>query len=108
MPEALGVLPRGTTVLLDCATLWIARLLTDGLPPARILERVGDLIQAARRRSLRLIVVSNEVGSGVVPPTRLGRAYQDLLGAANVRLAAAAGRVEWLVAGLPVRVKPRP
>lgn len=54
-----------------------------------------------------LIAVSDEVGSGLVSPHRLGRAFQDAIGRANQRLAAAAGRVCLCVAGLPIEVKPR-
>ena len=52
-----------------------------------------------------MIVVSNEVGLGVVPPTRVGRVYRDLLGRANGRIAAAASAVYLVVAGLPIEIK---
>ena len=106
VPERLSSIPAGSTVLLDCVTMWTARLLSDGMKPAEILAQAERLPEIARRKRLRLIAVSNEVGSGVVPGTRLGRAYQDLLGQVNARLAAAADRVELMVAGLPVALKP--
>ena len=105
VPDRLAGIPRGSTVILDCVTLWIARLVTDRAPEAAILAAVDRLIATVRTRSLRMVAVSNEVGSGVVPPTRLGRRFQDLLGAVNTRIAGASGRVELLVAGIPVRVK---
>lgn len=105
VPDRLVDLPRGATVILDCVTLLVGRLVADRKPDAAILDAADRLIGIAKRRKLRLIAVSNEVGSGVVPPTRLGRRFQDVLGAVNARLAAAAGRVELLVAGIPVRVK---
>lgn len=105
VPERLLALPAGSTVILDCLTLWIARLMSDRGRPAFIPARIDGLVAAVRRRRLRVIVVSNEVGSGVVPPTRLGRVFQDALGAANTRLASAATRVELMVAGLPLRLK---
>jgi len=105
VPERLMGLPTGSTVILDCVTLWIARLTSDRARTPTIPALIDALCAAVRRRRLRLIAVSNEVGSGVVPPTRLGRVFQDALGAANTRLAASATRVELMVAGLPVRLK---
>lgn len=105
VPGRLVALPAGTIVVLDCVTLWIGRLVSDRGNLAAVLAAVDALAAAVRRRRLTLIAVSNEVGSGVVPPTRLGRVFQDALGAANTRLAAAATRVELMVAGLPVRLK---
>ncbi len=105
VPERLATLPRGSTVIVDCVTLWIARLTTDGARDTVILDAADRLIDTIRTRKFRAIAVSNEVGSGVVPVTRLGRRFQDLLGAVNARLAAAATRVELLVAGIPVRIK---
>lgn len=106
MPEALARIPAGSTVVLDCLTLWIARLLCDRLKPAVVLARADRACLIAKTRRLNLIAVSNEVGSGVVPPSVSGRAYRDLLGAVNATVAARAGRVELMVAGLPITVKP--
>lgn len=105
VPERLAALAPGSTVVLDCITLWIARLMTDRVPDRGILAAVDRLVTTTRARRLRLIAVSNEVGSGVIPPTPAGRKFQDLLGTVNARVARAATRVELLVAGLPVAVK---
>ncbi len=107
VPESLERLPLRTTVVLDCLTLWVARLVSDRAPDAMILGTVDRFLRAVRARRLRLYAVSNEVGSGVVPPSRLGRRFQDALGAVNARVAAAADRVELMVAGLPLTVKGR-
>jgi adenosylcobinamide kinase/adenosylcobinamide-phosphate guanylyltransferase len=61
-----------------------------------------------RERALSLIIVSNEVGEGVHPPTEVGRRFRDLLGFVNQRLAAAADRVILMIAGLPLTVKDVP
>lgn len=105
VPERLMALPVGSTVILDCVTLWIARLVSDRSRHVVISAAVDALCTAVHKRRLRLVAVSNEVGSGVVPPSRLGREFQDALGAANVQLAAAATRVELMVAGLPLKLK---
>lgn len=105
VPDRLAVLPAGSMVVLDCVTLWVARLVSDRARAASIPDAIDALCATVRRRRLRLVAVSNEVGSGVVPPSRLGRKFQDALGAANTRLATAASRVELMVAGLPLKLK---
>ena len=70
-----------------------------------MLQEVDALILAARASSARWILVSNEVGLGVVPPYVLGRLFRDILGAANARLAAAADDVALVVAGIPLMFK---
>lgn len=97
-------------VLIDCLTLWATNvLLQDEEHPdaaeARLLADLDAVLDLCAARGAQLIVVSNEVGLGVVPPYPLGRAYRDLLGRANQHLARRADRVLFLVAGLPVDVK---
>ena len=109
LAAALGEAPSESTVLLDCLSLWVSnRLLALGDEPAsavlRLLEaeldeEINEMLEASRRRVADTIVVSNEVGSGVVPPSPLGRAYRDLLGRANQRVSLAADRAWLLVAG---------
>jgi adenosylcobinamide kinase / adenosylcobinamide-phosphate guanylyltransferase len=101
-------------VLIDCATLWVTNLLlaacgeSEDVPPAAeaaVLAEVDSLLEAQRAVDATMLVVSNEVGLGLVPPYPLGRAYRDLLGRVNQRLAAAADEVYLLVAGLPIELK---
>lgn len=100
-------------LLLDCVTLLASNILlaTESAPPAETesaLLAELDALLALRREKLPhtpLILVSNEVGLGVVPAYPLGRRYQDLLGRANQHLARAADRVLFMVAGLPMVVK---
>lgn len=99
-------------VLLDCVTLLASNaVLAHGEEPsapaaeAAVDAEVTALLAAYRAGHATWIVVSNEVGLGLVPPYPLGRAYRDALGRANQRLAAAADRVLFMVAGLPLTVK---
>lgn len=97
-------------VVLDCLSLLVSNLLLDaGEDPAAAAEAVeaeiGALVEACAAGAARTIIVSNEVGMGVVPAYPLGRVYRDLLGWANARVAKAAAEVYWMVAGLPVEIK---
>jgi adenosylcobinamide kinase/adenosylcobinamide-phosphate guanylyltransferase len=97
------------SVLIDCVTLWLSNLLLglgDGPPmdERAILAAVGRVSELARGRA-RVIWVSNEVGSGLVPPNALARKFADLQGLANQRLAAECDAVHFCVAGLSMRLK---
>ncbi len=96
-------------VLVDCLTLWLANLLcpADGAPvePALYEARVAELEAALCATRAQVLVVSNEIGLGVVPLGKETRRYVDELGRLNQRVAALATRVTLLVAGLPVAVK---
>jgi adenosylcobinamide kinase/adenosylcobinamide-phosphate guanylyltransferase len=105
-PHALAVAvrdaPVGQPLLLDCLTLWLSnRLLAD----AEIEAEMGVLADALAARTAATIVVSNEVGLGIVPDNALARRFRDAAGAANQMLAARAERVDFIAAGLPLRLK---
>lgn len=98
-------------LLLDCLTLLVSNmLLTLEAEPQAVIEaavrtELEAILAAQARLNVPLIVVSNEVGLGLVPPYPLGRIYRDVLGRANQFLAAQADRVVFMVAGLPLVVK---
>jgi adenosylcobinamide kinase/adenosylcobinamide-phosphate guanylyltransferase len=72
---------------------------------ANVVAEVQALVEYVQKADVELLVVSNEVGLGVVPPYELGRAYRDILGRANQILAQHADEVQLLVAGIPIKVK---
>lgn len=94
-------------LLLDCVSLWVANLLTDGFTAAGIQERVAGLAAALadRRRALPTALVSAETGLGIVPATPLGRMYRDVLGLANQTLAGVCSHVVFVSCGLPLALK---
>ncbi len=104
-------------VLVDCVTLLVSNVIlalagddSGGAPSSHeagaALEREIDaLLSCSQGASAEWILVSNEVGLGLVPPNPLGRLYRDALGKVNRRLAAAADEVIFMVAGLPMKVK---
>ncbi len=95
-------------LVIDCITVWVANLMERGDDDTAVLAVADDLAKLMRERLASLVVVSNEVGAGVHPPTALGRRFGDLLGFVNQRLAAAADRVTLMVAGIPLTVKDAP
>ena len=104
--------PTIDTVLIDCLTLLATNVIlpipepiSDADATAAVLREVDALLEVYQNATGHWIIVSNEVGLGVVPPYPLGRVYRDALGRANQRLAAAADRVLFMVAGLPMVVK---
>lgn len=113
-PEAVSRVVRTATpveapVIVDCVTLWLSNLFErESHTPARrqqdiLLAAVRELADASRLREV--VVVSNEVGGGIVPTTRSGRRFRDLQGWANQMLAAEAQSVVLVVAGLPLVLK---
>lgn len=104
---------RVGAVVIDCLTLWVSNLLLaagEGQDAEALVARhVNALLEVLGRANatgaFRCIIVSNEVGLGVVPPTPLGRAYRDALGRANQLVAAAADDVRLMVAGLELPLK---
>jgi adenosylcobinamide kinase/adenosylcobinamide-phosphate guanylyltransferase len=89
---------EGPPLLVDCLTLWLAACYEDE-------ARAGALVAALRTTPRRIVLVSNEVGSGVVPPTASGRAFRDALGRLNAAVAAECDEVWLTVAGLPQRLR---
>jgi adenosylcobinamide kinase/adenosylcobinamide-phosphate guanylyltransferase len=95
-------------VVLDCLTLWLANLLCEGGEPDAVLGRVEELTEVLRGRPSAAIVVTSEVGLGLVPETALGRTFRDVTGLAHQRLARAADEVYFGALGLMLRLKPGP
>ena len=92
-------------VLVDCLTLWLSNLMFSGRAPA---QEITDLSREIGRLEGPVVFVSNEVGTGVVPPTPIGREFRDWQGRANQEVAAACGAVVLVTAGLPMLLKPAP
>jgi adenosylcobinamide kinase/adenosylcobinamide-phosphate guanylyltransferase len=92
-------------LLVDCLTLWLTNRM---LAEADLDAEIGRLEEALARRAGAAVLVSNEVGYGIVPDNALARRFRDAQGRLNQRLAARADRVVLVVAGLPLVVKGRP
>ncbi len=103
---AIGSVSNRDLLLIDCLTLFAGKLLdVYSGDSAAIAASVDGLCAALEAASCAVILVSNEVGSGVVPAFELGRRYRDLLGEINQRVAEIANHVVLMVAGLPLTLK---
>lgn len=96
------------SVVVDCVTLWLSNRLLAPTPPAIILTELEQVLAAIRTSRAHFVFVTNEVGMGVVPESPLGRAFRDLAGRANQRLAQSAGAVYLATMGLILRLRPEP
>jgi adenosylcobinamide kinase/adenosylcobinamide-phosphate guanylyltransferase len=98
---------RFDAVVVDCLTLWLSNVMGDPKrDPAAEIANLRDCL--VRRREVTLVLITNEVGAGIVPDNPLARLYRDLAGEMNQAVAAVADEVYWMVFGLPLAVKGKP
>jgi adenosylcobinamide kinase/adenosylcobinamide-phosphate guanylyltransferase len=101
LERALASAPAGSTVVVDCLSLWVANVLDD---PA-LEDRAAAAARSAARRTGVTIAVTNEVGLGIVPDNALARRYRDVLGRVNATWALAADEAYFVVAGRALRLE---
>ncbi|MBI5593815.1 MAG: bifunctional adenosylcobinamide kinase/adenosylcobinamide-phosphate guanylyltransferase [Deltaproteobacteria bacterium] len=103
--------PNADVLLVDCLTLWVSNLMMEHAddPDASkelLAAQTRLLIESLRAAACPVILVTNEVGAGIVPDNPLARRYRDAVGLVNQRIAACVDQVIWMVAGIPVKIKP--
>jgi len=92
-------------ILLDCITLWLSNLLMRQISDAKIMNEVDRFIKTIKQNQTSFIIVSNEVGMGIVPTDSLGRRFRDLQGMANQKIAEVAETVVLMISGIPMFLK---
>jgi adenosylcobinamide kinase / adenosylcobinamide-phosphate guanylyltransferase len=106
-------------IIIDCLTLLVTNLICqideseydscdEALLEEKVYAEIKELQQCLREVEASFILVSNEVGWGIVPDNRISRIYRDLLGRSNQMLAQSADEVYLMVAGIPLKIKPQP
>ena len=106
LPQAVVELGRsGSVLLIDCLTLWISNLLMETAQIDQIEMHINQLVEALDQTACPVVLVSNEVGTGIVPENRLARLFRDATGMVNQRVAQCADQVMWIMAGIPVPIK---
>lgn len=107
LPEILAdAATRHDAILVDCLTLWISNLLGAGADVAGKVEQLATTLVGIE--TSRIVLVSNEVGLGIVPDNPLARSFRDLAGSAHQRLAQICADVYFVAAGLPLTMKGAP
>jgi adenosylcobinamide kinase/adenosylcobinamide-phosphate guanylyltransferase len=96
---------KKNVILVDCLTLWINNLILKDDKPKGIDTHIQKLVQSIEKVECPVILVSNEVGTGIVPENKLARLFRDVAGFTNQKVAAVADQVIWMVAGIPVKIK---
>lgn len=96
---------RYRTILFDCVTLWLSNLIGAHVKGPDIYTRVTTCLEVMRATSARVVIVSNELGMGLVPADACTRGFRDLAGRVNQLIAGIADEVHLVVSGIPIRLK---
>lgn len=92
-------------IIIDCLTLYLSNLMHKGLKQGAIIRIIKEASGHIKAMKEKIIVISNEVGSGIVPENKLAREFRDIAGLSNQIMAKAADEVVFIQAGIPVRLK---
>ena len=92
-------------VLIDCLTLWVTNMILAKKSEAEILDEISNVIKTMKKKKALFIIVSNEVGMGLVPVTKLGRYFRDVAGKVNQVVAKMSNEVYLLVSGISLKIK---
>ncbi len=114
IPKLREVDKREGLIIFDCLTIYISNLLEgekffeeiiEAQLEVEVEQEIDELVETFKKLKSQVIVVSNEVGLGIVPPFPAGRLFRDLAGRANQAVAEAADEVYFMMAGIPVKIK---
>jgi adenosylcobinamide kinase / adenosylcobinamide-phosphate guanylyltransferase len=93
------------TIVLDCVTLWLSNLQGRQISAIAVAKKVDELLAAMQKAKATVVIVSNELGLGLVPVEKPARKFRDLAGRMNQQIAAAADEVHFVVSGVSLRLK---
>jgi len=106
LARALRKLPKKTElVIVDCLTVWLGNLMNKYGTTPETYSEIDSFIKVVKASAVDLVIVTNEVGMGIVPDNEAGRRFRDIAGRLNARIAEIADRVVLMVSGLPVILK---
>ncbi|MFH2137369.1 MAG: bifunctional adenosylcobinamide kinase/adenosylcobinamide-phosphate guanylyltransferase [Candidatus Omnitrophota bacterium] len=102
--KVISKLKINEVLIIDCLTLWISNLLLSGLTEKEILKNIKEFVTVLKESKASIIIVSNEVGWGIVPDNKLARIFRDIIGTAHQIIAKVSDEVYLMIAGIPVRI----
>lgn len=106
LTELLGKMDNSfDCIVIDCLTLLVSNLILAANSQKQIIDKIQESLLVLNKKKARIILVSNEVGSGLVPANKLGREFRDIAGKVNQIVASRANQVLFMVAGLPMNIK---
>lgn len=108
LARAMETAASADVIVVDCLTLWVSNLLVKGLSPVEVADRFAHLETVLDGLRTKVILVTNEVGMGLVPETPLGRQFRDVIGNLHQRLAARADELYAALMGVVLRLQPGP
>ncbi len=100
LTEALKQSDKATVCIIDCITVWTGNLLHYNK-----LNQIDKFIKSLKKQTIDTIIVTNEVGMGIIPDNRLARDYMDILGEINAKIASLADSVTLMISGIPIKIK---
>lgn len=106
--DAVSAVPEEAFVVVDCLALWVSNLMEAGIDEVEAVARADLVAARCAQRAAPVVVVTNEVGMGLVPVHPLGRAYRDVLGRVNATVAGRAQLAQLVVAGRTLTLEPLP
>lgn len=106
LTELLGRMDNSfDCIVIDCLTLLVSNLILAANSQKQIIDKIQESLLVLNKKKARIILVSNEVGLGLVPANKLGREFRDIAGIVNQVVASRANQVLFMVAGLPMNIK---
>jgi adenosylcobinamide kinase/adenosylcobinamide-phosphate guanylyltransferase len=104
--SALLKIPSQNTVIIDCLTLWVSNFMIKKLKEEDILKEANNLMITAKKINSYVIIVSTEVGGGIVPDNKMAREFRDILGRVNQIVTKNSDEVYLMYTGIPIKIKP--
>ena len=92
-------------VIIDCITLWLSNLLLSGLKEKKITKKINEFLLMLKKTKSSIVIVSNEVGWGIVPDNELSRIFRDIIGIAHQKISEVSHEVYLLVSGIALKIK---
>jgi len=103
--SVLRKISKDKLIIIDCITLWVSNLFFHNFNEKEILKIVNDLISIIKRKGLSVIIVSNEVGWGIIPNNKIARNFRDIMGIIHQKISESSNEIYLLVSGIPIKLK---